>query len=485
MKGHRSAHGDTISGGRDKCGVDGTVSESSGVAPSIAKAFSEMPIHVQEEELVLVHSFLNSQPRITVLPQGRAAYEEHEQKELHWIDRPRIDKLAAAGRLGVDNTQPQAVPLSAETGCPLPERPANSSYNALSRDCPASNKGAPLVGILKSGARKPDKRDRAAKLSTASSWPLSYTGGSGSEPAGLKAACTAGACAARAVPAFGNAQNGHGAWSQCADRAKVKDRVVVEDLCDTGPELRGKGEESHDSGRTPSEGAAWKGGRPAACTQEKQRVRPVQSCDTAYAMYTPVEGVARTAVGGAVDERLDRESKGGASAPTEEVSGTYLGRQDGSIEQGPGAARRRTSQAWSGVTKTQTRPAGLEQGTVAQGGRQGSDNMQRARRMPSGTRSSSVASDRQDVLTSSPREGQTLKESCHAEGLMRWLGPQGLPSTTTLESSDREASSAKEITIHSGNHLGCTRLSRKGDQSQEKQLRALARYSENEVSSPS
>lgn len=106
---------------------------------------------VQEEEIVLVHSFLNSQPQIDALPSGRADYEDHISKELHWIDRPRVDKLAAAGRLSRKNDRRQhIIPVSPRTGRAVPERPGNSSYSALSRDAPCMTSGpSPKNGILK------------------------------------------------------------------------------------------------------------------------------------------------------------------------------------------------------------------------------------------------------------------------------------------------------------------------------------------------
>ncbi|CAM9492393.1 unnamed protein product, partial [Choristocarpus tenellus] len=87
---------------------------------------------VEAEELVLVHSFLNGQPLIDALPSGCTNFEVHPPTELHWIDQPRIDKLLAAGRIGLNERHTHRVPVSPNTGHPVPERPSNSSYSALS-----------------------------------------------------------------------------------------------------------------------------------------------------------------------------------------------------------------------------------------------------------------------------------------------------------------------------------------------------------------
>lgn len=142
-RGQSGASKTPIAVGRSVSGVASPPSKSASLALS---GLSE----VQEEEIVLVHSFLNGQPQISALPPGRADYEDHVPKELHWIDRPRIDKLGAAGRLGPDKRRPHLVPVSPGTGRPVPERPANSSYNALSQDARSfARKASSIVGILK------------------------------------------------------------------------------------------------------------------------------------------------------------------------------------------------------------------------------------------------------------------------------------------------------------------------------------------------
>lgn len=126
---------------------------------------------VQEEEIVLVHSFLNGQPRINELPPGQPDYEDHTPRELHWIDQPRLDKLSTASRLGRYDSRQHMIPVSPRTGRAVPERPGNSSYNALSRNTLSKpTVTGPLVGILKTSKKEPRSGDQeAAKTSRAHS----------------------------------------------------------------------------------------------------------------------------------------------------------------------------------------------------------------------------------------------------------------------------------------------------------------------------
>lgn len=140
---------------REKNGIATAIADAAaGCFGGAASAFPSLGklTEVQEEEIVLVNSFLNSQPQIDALPPGRADYDDHVPKELHWIDRPRVDKLTAAGRLGrtKDCRHQHMIPVSPRTGRATPERPGNSSYHALSRGNKAATPTTTApVGILK------------------------------------------------------------------------------------------------------------------------------------------------------------------------------------------------------------------------------------------------------------------------------------------------------------------------------------------------
>lgn len=118
---------------------------------------------VQEEEIVLVHSYLNGQPRIDALPPGQPDYEDHTPRELHWIDRPRLDKLSTASRLGRNDSRQYMIPVSPRTGRAVPERPGNSSYNAFSLNTLSKTTvTGPLVGILKTSKKEPRSGEQEA-----------------------------------------------------------------------------------------------------------------------------------------------------------------------------------------------------------------------------------------------------------------------------------------------------------------------------------
>lgn len=200
------------------------------VAGRFGGASSEFPSlgglsEVQEEELVLVHSFLNSQPQIDALPPGRVDYEDHVPRELHWIDRPRIDKLTAAGRLGTNDLGQHMIPVSPRTGRAVPERPGNSSYNAMSRAKPSriSNFASP-TGILRGNKvkRGTTVKNDGRKLSSSRSLALE------SEVRVLEAAASGDA----AVAATGSGAGGGDPLEvlRCAGTAKEEDEVIVEDF---------------------------------------------------------------------------------------------------------------------------------------------------------------------------------------------------------------------------------------------------------------
>ena len=206
---------------------------SDAVAGRFGGAASDFPSlgglsEVQEEELVLVHSFLNSQPQIDALPPGRAQYEDHVPRELHWIDRPRMDKLTAAGRLSANETGQSMIPVSPRTGRVVPERPGNSSYNAMSRGKQSRiSRFASPTGILKGGKAKRsmiDKSDgresnfRSPALETEAR-VLGFMAG-GDASAGADAAASAGD------------RGGGGALESLRHQGSMKeeDEVIVEDL---------------------------------------------------------------------------------------------------------------------------------------------------------------------------------------------------------------------------------------------------------------
>lgn len=209
----------------------------------------------QEEEIVLVHSFLNSQPQIDALPPGRVDYEDHVSKELHWIDRPRIDKLTAAGRHGRNNDRRQhMIPVSPRTGRAVPERPGNTSYNALSRGNKVSTTvpGAiPPVGILKTTTPAGDGGEKVLRLSPALEPEARELGFA---PSGDTTAAVSGAGGAGGAPlassSLPSSRRGAGA-------PKVDDEVVVEDLSEPRSDRWGGGDSgTGDCGQSEHETAS-------------------------------------------------------------------------------------------------------------------------------------------------------------------------------------------------------------------------------------
>lgn len=203
----------------------------------------------QEEEIVLVHSFLNSQPQIDALPPGRVDYEDHVSKELHWIDRPRIDKLTAAGRLGRNNDRRQhMIPVSPRTGRAVPERPGNSSYNTLSRGNRASTTvpgTTPPVGILKTNTPKagPQVMDGSADraLSPALEPEACELGfaPSGDTTAAVSGAGGAGGAPLASSPLLLSSR-------RRAGMPKGNDEVVVEDMSEPQSDRWGVGDDGTD-----------------------------------------------------------------------------------------------------------------------------------------------------------------------------------------------------------------------------------------------
>ncbi len=204
-----------------------------GGAPSSFPSLGRLT-EAQEEEIVLVHSFLNSQPQIDALPPGGADYEDHVSKELHWIDRPRMDKLTAAGRLDHGNERRQhMIPVSPRTGRAVPERPGNSSYNALSR---GNSKGSTSnhatitpVGILKTARKAEQSATSGRGQKTPGAIPALEPEARelALAPSGDTAAAASGAGGAGGAPV---ASPSLLSSRRAAGTLKVDDEVVVEDL---------------------------------------------------------------------------------------------------------------------------------------------------------------------------------------------------------------------------------------------------------------
>ncbi|CAM9731756.1 unnamed protein product [Scytosiphon promiscuus] len=223
---------------------------------------------VEEEEIVLVNSFLNSQPQIDALPPGRADYEDHISKELHWIDRPRIDKLTAAGRLGRtnDRRQQHMVPVSPRTGRAVPERPGNSSYNALSRDKKSSTKTTTLVGILKQAGKKTD-RNVGGDRAQANPRPESPTLGLATRQSGATLGGTNAVTAASGPGGKGDTRllpsSLPSSLRHRAGEAQDEDEVLVEDASEPRSDRWISGDCEHgmaSRGETSSAGPAQEGG---------------------------------------------------------------------------------------------------------------------------------------------------------------------------------------------------------------------------------
>ncbi|CAM9133887.1 unnamed protein product [Hapterophycus canaliculatus] len=250
--------------------VDVIAEAAAGRFGGAASAFPSLGrlTEVQEEEIVLVNSFLNSQPQIDALPPGRADYEDHISKELHWIDRPRIDKLTAAGRLGRtnDRRQQHMIPVSPRTGRAVPERPGNSSYNALSRGNKTATKASAPVGILKkmrektersaSGVRAQTKAGPASPAAGSTAHALGTTLSDGS--AVTSVSVTRGKGGTRLAPSSLPSSLRHPAGATI-----VEDEVVVEDLSEPQSGRWSGGDCEHEAaggGETSSAGLAQGGG---------------------------------------------------------------------------------------------------------------------------------------------------------------------------------------------------------------------------------
>lgn len=300
----------------------------------------------QEEEIVLVHSFLNSQPQIDALPPGRVDYEDHVSKELHWIDRPRIDKLTAAGRLGRNSDRRQhMIPVSPRTGRAVPERPGNNSYNALSRG--NSNKGSttvpgttPPVGILKTSTapkRGPnvvdDRGDKVPRSSPAlepEACELGFTS-SGDTTAAVSGAGGAGGAplASSSLPSSSSRRG--------AGVPKVDDEVVVEDLSEPQSDRLGGGGEGGEGGEGcgQSEHETASGGELSSRSQAQgSALSPEDGTDSSSA-----EGNERTAA---------NSTPGGAFKSGQRGSSFKVQRRESDVHGPVAPARKEERQAWDG-----------------------------------------------------------------------------------------------------------------------------------------
>ena len=295
----------------------------------------------QEEEIVLVHSFLNSQPQIDALPPGRVDYEDHVSKELHWIDRPRIDKLTAAGRLGRNSDRRQhMIPVSPRTGRAVPERPGNNSYNALSRGNKASTTvpgTTPPVGIL--------------KTTTAPKGEPSVVGNRGDtvphsspalEPEACELGCSPSGDTTAAVSGAGGAGGAPLASSSLpssrrgAGSAKADDEVVVEDLSEPQADRwgGGGGGDGGTEGCDQSEHETASGGELSSRSQgQGSALSPENGTDSS----SSGEGSKRTAA---------NSTPGGA--PTSEQQGTLFKRGERDVRGPVAPARKEERQAWDG-----------------------------------------------------------------------------------------------------------------------------------------
>ncbi|CAM9563004.1 unnamed protein product [Ectocarpus fasciculatus] len=222
-------------GSREKDGIATVIADAAaGCFGGAASAFPSLGqlTEVQEEEIVLVNSFLNSQPQIDALPPGRADYDDHVPKELHWIDRPRVDKLTAAGRLGRTKDRRQhMIPVSPRTGHATPERPGNSSYHALSRGNKAATPTTAVpVGILKkAGTTELNLMGGRGQTNPRSTQPEGREVGvlpSGDTPAAVSGVEGAGGAALAPIPSSPSSS------TRTVGRAEADKEVVVEDLSD-------------------------------------------------------------------------------------------------------------------------------------------------------------------------------------------------------------------------------------------------------------
>lgn len=318
---------------------------------------------VQEEEIVLVHSFLNSQPQIDALPSGRADYEDHVPKELHWIDRPRIDKLTAAGRLGRKSDRRQhMVPVSPRTGRAVPERPGNCSYSALSRGKKGSKAvalttSAKPVGILKTVRKTEQNMAGDTGLSTnprPSPAVEQEARGLGFMPSGDTAAAVSGAGGAGGAPL---ALSSLPPSSRRAARTpEVDDEVFVEDLSEpqsynwSGDNKEGCGPSEHET--------ANGGGLSSRGEAQESGLAPGDGADD---FSCPAEEDKRTVVG-------DSTSGGAPRRADQQASSFERGCRD---VQGPAAsARQGERQAWEGKSNSSNSSGGNSRGVDAAGVKQ-------------------------------------------------------------------------------------------------------------------
>lgn len=319
---------------------------------------------VQEEEIVLVHSFLNSQPQIDALPPGRADYEDHVSKELHWIDRPRIDKLTAAGRLGGNHDRRQhMIPVSPRTGRAVPERPGNCSYNALSR----GNKGSKSValttastpvGILKT-ARKTGQDtagDRALPTNPRSSPAVQQEARDlGFTPSGDTTAAVSGAGGAGGAPLASSSLPSSS--RRAAGTAKVEDEVLVEDLS----------EPQSDS---------WSGGKEGCGLSEHETANGEELSSRGEAQepgHAPGDGTDDSSSCAAEeDERaaaVADSPSGGAPTRADQEASSF--ERSGRDVRGPVApARQGQRQAWEGISNSSNSSSGNSRGSDAVGVKQ-------------------------------------------------------------------------------------------------------------------
>lgn len=286
----------------------------------------------QEEEIVLVHSFLNSQPQIDALRPGKVDYEDHVSKELHWIDRPRIDKLTAAGRLGRNSDRRQhMIPVSPRTGRAVPERPGNNSYNALSRGNKAATTApgtTPPVGILKTTtASKREPRvvgDRGEKTPAHSSPALEPEACEvGFTPSGDTTAAVSGAGGAGGAPlassSLPSSRRGGGL-------PKADDEVVVEDLSEPQSDRWGGTE-----GCAQSEHETASGGELSSRSQAQgSALSPEDGTDSS-------EGSERTAANSTP-----------TGAPKSEQQGSLFKHGERDVHGPVAPARKDERQAWDG-----------------------------------------------------------------------------------------------------------------------------------------
>ncbi|CAB1099040.1 unnamed protein product [Ectocarpus sp. CCAP 1310/34] len=346
---------------REKNGIATVIADAAaGCFGGAASAFPSLGqlTEVQEEEIVLVNSFLNSQPQIDALPPGRADYEDHVPKELHWIDRPRLDKLTAAGRLGrtKDRRHQHMIPVSPRTGRATPERPGNSSYHALSR----GNKTATPtitapVGILKKAGRtdfnlvvgggqahprstQPESREVGVPLQSGDT-PVAVSSAEGTGGAALAPILSSPSSSTRTV-----------------GRAEADKEVVVEDLSDRWSRgdggTAGSGLSEHE---TASSGELSSAGHPQGPGALLLEDGTGNSCAAEGDNETDTISTAGNEPGRSEHRSAKPSSSGYAARPADRTP--KHDNQGASLERGvregrgPAAAgRKEERQAWEGST---------------------------------------------------------------------------------------------------------------------------------------